>query len=95
MAEMLLNPTIGALAYPAYAPQQAGVIVAIDIPMMVDGVWPRTGVRIQMLNGKHVVTASPMDYVALADEHQRKADKFKTHARSLASMQAEAGLVTP
>ena len=97
MAEMLLNPTVGALAYPAYSPQQAGVIVAL-VPAVQDvgglSHLRQPGVRIRMLNGREVETASPMDLVALVEEHRRKADKFATLARSLQSMAVAEGIVT-
>lgn len=95
MATTLQDPKVGDLAYPAYSPQQAGVVVAVDVPVPWEAgtlsLGTRPGVRIRMLNGKEVETMSPQDYRALVAEHRRKADAGETLIRSLEAMAAGAG----
>jgi hypothetical protein len=87
MATVLSNPKVGDLAYPAYSPQQAGVVVAVR-PVIASS-FPI--VTIRMLNGREIETASPQDYRALVTEHRRKADAGETLIRSLEAMAAGTG----
>lgn len=97
MATVLRNPRIGDLAYPAYSPQMAGVVVAlVKIPYPSGfargaSAYEVDGVRIRMINGKEVETSSPQDYRALVADHRRKADAGETLIRSLEAMAAGAG----
>jgi hypothetical protein len=94
-AEMLHKPKVGDLAYPCYRPQQAGVIVAIDVPIHWEAgtsLGTRPGVRIRMINGREVETATPMSLLTLVEEHRRKYRKFDTLATALATMAVADGI---
>ena len=86
---MIIELKVGDIAYPPYCPTQAGVIVKVEHREGHNAAFPV--VTIRMLNGREVETTMPSDFIALADEHRRKADKFQTLATSLATMAVAEG----
>lgn len=82
MAHPLHNPKIGDLAYPAFQPQKAGII--IEIVPKTDHLIPN--VKIQMANGSSlkIHQNALQDFNALIEDHKKK---LNTHLVTFEKLQ--------
>ena len=82
MAQMLLNPKIGDVAYPRAQPQRAGIVIAMT---EVDG-----GIRVLMPNGGAYNCAHPNDFLALIADHEKKLATHKALLQKIVAMKTGA-----
>lgn len=80
---------IGDIVYTAYSPVRAGVVVGFSDVPHPDGV-ARKSVRVRMSNGVEYFAASTSvkSFVALVEQHERKAAKFREVLTKLQEMKS-------